>query len=253
MKNIILFIVFLPIQLFGQVVNFEHWDDEYNKEDSKAIEKTKDFMQAHGLVINEIYSSGGKTKRKFQTGEPYLFAKNGDTLVYLIPGSLFPTLQQDYSEMFENSIHPYYIETIRKDGRLGIRTCREFRFLFEDGKLYYLFLTSSLGKEKDLELGQKVFETDDTVEQKRIINYLNQFLFYKKEEIFDHSKQLINGDIINYKDNRYSKLISKKKINGIEIYDIETKITILGDLCKGFFQFDNKGNIHKIYEWEVKQ
>jgi len=222
---------------------FEHWDDNYNKEDLIEIKKSEAFLKSNELELLKIYNAPKGVINNFTDGKPFVVNKSVDTITYIIPGGLFPTSREEYINDKEK--WTYYIESIRKDGRLGIIVARYYKFLKEKNKLYYLSLASSLSIEDQEILFEKMFETESDLESDKIAKEIKSHEYYKRELIFDFNEQNEIGNIKKLDSNRYSNLIGTHMIEGVKYYRFKTNITFM-NLSDREFVIDRECNFYLI-------
>jgi hypothetical protein len=232
---------------------FEHWDDKYNKENSNEVKKTQEFVTKNNIKFFEIYNTPVGIKNRFLDNLPYIFVKKGDTLCYFIPGGLFPTTREDFIDDL-NGKHTwsFFVEGIRKDGKLGVYDLREYRFLKKENKVFYLYVASNLKTEEKNKLMDKLIESNSEEEQNKIRSELDKHLYYKSELIFDFGNQTKIGDRIIPEQKRFSQLLEITDKNNKKYYKIRTNVTSL-ELREMNFVFDNDCNFYLIEGHEIKK
>lgn len=249
----LLFFSILSLQCLSQVLpGMEHWNDRYNRANEKEVELSREFLHSHNQKILKVYNCEKGTEGRFIDGLPFVRVELKDTLKYWIPGGMFPTTREDYlNNVLKNKNHAmFFIESVRKDGRLGVRMFREYAFLREGKKLFYLFITSSLGEKEEMKLFDRLFEAKSKAEEEEIENKIKKHQYYKRELIFDFDRQKEAGNRLKLSGGRYSDLLHVITKKGVDYYRFKTNVTVF-DLIDREFICDENSNFfllegHKI-------
>ncbi|MDE5421611.1 hypothetical protein L3073_05290 [Ancylomarina sp. DW003] len=254
MKYITCMFLFLSINCYSQELKkFEHWNDRYNSENKIEIKKTKEFLAENNINLFEIYNAPKGVKNRFLDGLPYIIYTSIDTITYLIPGGLFPTSRENFkNNLNDNNTRAFFVNGIRKDGRIGVNSLHEFRFLRQGQKFYHLYITYNLKKEDENKLMDRLFEANTEDEYNKIKKELDRHMYYKRELIFDFEKQIKAGDIIRSEPNRFSQLLEITKTNNRKYYKVKTNITSL-ELREMVFTFNSNGEFYLIEGHEIRK
>lgn len=252
MKCLILILVLLSTTCFSQEWIEVDWGKNTKEKNPKEIEESHNYLESNNLKIGEVYNLKQGEIRRLKDSQPYIFIKNEDTIIYLLPDIFIPTTREKYTENSLNNEkgRPFFIELIRNNGELGLTYFADYRFLIENNKLYHLHLSSSLPQDEEMDLLDKMIIADTEKEKKEIRLELDKHEYYEKELIINLNLQKEAGDKLKISKDRYSILEEIIIEEGKELFRIKSKITVL-ELSEKEFIIDRSFNFYSISNYNL--
>ncbi len=253
MKFLILFFVLLNTTCFTQELIEVDWGKNIKEKNPEEIEESQKYLESNNLNIGEIYNLKQGEIGKLEGGSPYIFIKNEDTITYMLPGIFMPTTREKFTNNNLNNEKggTFFIELIRNNGELGLTYFADYIFLIENNKLYHLHPSSSLSKDVEMDLLDKMIMSNNEKEKNEIRQELDKHEYLEKELIIDLDLQKKADDKIKISKGRYSILEEIILKDGKELFRVKSKITIF-ELTEMEFIIDKDFNFFKIEDYKIK-
>ncbi len=255
MMKIIIYITLIFLSIFvnaQELKKFEHWDDRYNNANAEEMAKTKQFLEKNNIEINKIINPTFGVCKYTLDSLPYIEYYSNDTLIYLMPGGMMPlntsNLKLDENKKIKGN-NNCYIEGIRKNGTISLRTPHMFSFLVKDKKLFaFVTYPSKTEKEKN-EIILKIKKAETQQERDSLFKEYNNSFIVKPKLIFDLTNKNNTNDSIMIDNEKHSQIIDIYKQNGKKYYNIKLNFDPYRGRRDLYLTVDNDLNIVKLAEF----
>ena len=234
---------------------FEHWDDRYNKANTIEIEKTEKFLERNNIEINKIINQTFGVCKYTLDSLPYIEYYSNDTLVFLMPGGILPIEKQELELNGNGQIignNNCFIDGVRKDGRISLRTPHKFAFLIEEKKLYAFITSLGMSDKEKNKIIQEIKNAKTTQERDSLFKVFNSSYTTVAKLIVDLKNKNNISDTIYIDTDKISKVIDVYKKNGRKYFDIWLNFDPYRGRKDLNFTVDENLKMIKIEEFELE-